>query len=237
MPHLKLAHHAAEVGRLAGLFASMEERAKVLHEEQLAHFGIEFGKLPLSGLYAAEQVVGGTKELLHGCLNNYGNSHVPDDAPTWLEDGLHQERVRLTYLLLNAMFVQFISALEYCMTHALPAVTDVHPPPRGRAKVYLAAVFQRSAELGWISQAEATAWVGINEYRNALVHRNGISDKDAQYPITDTWGLQFAAGHAITAGLDLVPDLAMWSLESYGRWTTAFLRHLQPKGWASLIPA
>lgn len=215
----------------------MEERAKQLHDQQLAQFGIDFGKLPLAGLYAVEQVVGGTKELLYGCLNNYGNTHVPDDAPSWLEDGLHVERVRLTYLLLNAMFVQFMSAIEYCLTHALPAVADVHPPPRGRGKVYLSAVFQRSADIGWISQAEATAWAGINEFRNALVHRNGISDKDAQFPITETWGLQFAAGHTITAGLDLVPDLAIWSLESYGRWTAAFLTHLQPKGWAALVPA
>lgn len=52
------------------------------------------------------------------------------------------EHVRLTYLLL---LVQFMSAIKYRTTHALPAVADVHASPRGRAKVYLAAVFQRSA--------------------------------------------------------------------------------------------
>jgi hypothetical protein len=48
-----------------------------LHEEQLKEFGIDFGKLPLAGLYAGELVVAGTKQLLHGCLNNYANTHIP----------------------------------------------------------------------------------------------------------------------------------------------------------------
>lgn len=148
---------------------------------------------------------------------------------------MYEERRRLTYLLLGAMFVQFISGIEYCMTHSLPAVADVHPPPRGRAKVYLAAVMQRSAELGWLSQAEATAWAGINEFRNALVHRNGISDKDAKYPVTDKWGLQFVTGRTITAKLDLYPDLTAWALDSYARWTNSYLSHLRPKGWGYLL--
>lgn len=85
--------HSTEVSTLAGLYGKMEDRAKLLHEEQLKKFGIDFGKLPLAGLYVGEQVVAGTKQLLHGCLNNYANTHIPDDAPAWLEEACMRSAV------------------------------------------------------------------------------------------------------------------------------------------------
>ena len=96
---------------------------------------------------------------------------------------------------------------------------------------------KRSAEIGWVSHADATAWDGINELRNTLVHRNGICDKDAKYQITKTWGLQFAKGHSITTQLNLYPDLAAWLIDNYAKWTNSCLLHLGTTGFNSLLDA
>lgn len=171
-------------------------------------------------------------ELVNGLVRSWDETEVA--GPQSYHDQIRLERGRYVMTLGRMTYVELLSLIEFCVTHAILSLPTLFPPLKGKAKIYLHKVFSDSAAIGWVPASHAEAWKGLTELRNAVVHRNGISDKNAKYAITGTFGLQFATGARITDTADLFPTLCDWAIEATYMWSVSYLQSARPQGWSSL---
>ena len=218
--------------KLVAKYIRLRDRASAIHAEFVNKYSVDTDTLPLGAFYGFEQLMDSASRILGFYENDWNATSIT--GPTWYHQAINRERASHTKIVTNGTFVQFMSMIEHAAAQSVGNTPTIHPPRRGRTKIYLSQLFNSSSTAGWVPVEDVESWEGIIEFRNSLVHRNGISDKTKTFRISDEFGLQFAAGHVITANLNLVPDLTEWAIESFARWSDAYLAYVQPQGWATL---
>ena len=217
---------------LVAKYTRLRDRASAIHAGFVSGYSVDTDTLPLGAFYGVEQLMDSASRLLGFYEKDWKATSIT--GPSWYHEAINRERASHAQIVTNGTFVHFMSMVEYAATQSIGNTPSIHPPPRGRAKIYLSQLFKRSSTAGWIPVEDVESWDGIIEFRNALVHRNGISDKTKDFRISDEFGLQFAEGHVITANLNLVPDLTEWAIDAFARWSESYLAHVQPQGWTTL---
>jgi hypothetical protein len=72
--------------------------------------------------------------------------------------------------------------------------------------------------------ADELPWEGVIQVRNMLVHNNGIADVTATYQIPNGPTITLTAGAMTQGNLRFFPELLLWSVDGFGRWSEGILR-------------
>jgi hypothetical protein len=127
---------------------------------------------------------------------------------------------RLTTITKSA-FILGMSAIEFSAKQAVLGHPGKVAPPKGRA--YLRAIIRNSKTVGLVTSVDEDGWSGLIEIRNILVHNNGIADTNATHAFPGGPTIQLTAGAMTKANLRFFPELTLWAVEAFGRWSDEFL--------------
>jgi hypothetical protein len=80
-----------------------------------------------------------------------------------------------------------------------------------------------SHQAGLIDSSDLDSWKAIVEVRNALVHNNGTSDCDLVHALDNGPTVRLTKGRMAQGNLRFFPELMLWSIEAFGRWSGTLL--------------
>jgi hypothetical protein len=166
-------------------------------------------------------------DMLRGLMINWENT--TSSAPQWGHEQWQQERLAQVMTLCRQIYIELLSLIEFSITHAIRNLPEFFPPPRGKSKIYLSQTFSASADLGWIPSEHKEAWAGLTEFRNALVHRNGLSDKTVLYKISENCTMDFKKDTRISGPATFVSELCAWAEKGMFAWSVSYLKHAAHK--------
>ncbi len=207
---------------MTNLLALVEQacvRSAKLNDELAQAFSIAPGEPPISSFNMVNQYTVVTLELLsfyNRTWSKLSASAVSDPDET------KQENVERVRIITKAAFILSLSAFEFAAKQTLMKRPGKIPPIEGR--VYLRKIIERSIAAGILPQADSEPWEGSIEVRNVLVHNNGIASRTATYKIPGGPTIMLTEGTMTQGNLKFFPEVLLWCIEGFGRWSEAYLR-------------
>lgn len=112
-------------------------------------------------------------------------------------------------------FIELMSAFEFSAKKIVLKNEHLFGELKGR--IYLTKIMQRSSEIGVLSKEELQLWKGASILRNALVHNNGIADKDEIYKYPEVI-LTLAKDNMTKGNYQLFGLMSKWLLHEAFCW-------------------
>ena len=116
------------------------------------------------------------------------------------------------------VFIGIMSSLEFCAKQIIKQ--SFHNLGRFKGRIYLKQIMEKSKDHSVISDSDFRLWEGVINFRNTLVHNNGIGEIDAVYTYPKC-ELKMSDGKMTQGNLRLFPSLTDWVLDSIKHWLSA----------------
>lgn len=218
---------------ISSQFKDIENTAAIHRQKLMANFGIPIDVMPIIAFNGYQTLMSTGSAIIHGLLESWKQNSFA--GPDWAHEIWQRERAAQAMTVCRQSYIELLSLTEFSITHAIRNVPEFFPPPKGKSKIYLAQVISDSVTLGWLPAAHKEAWNGLVELRNALVHRNGISDKTASFKINETLKLDFLKDTTISDKGFGLPKLCEWAVNSMHEWSTSYIKQASQKGWETFF--
>lgn len=218
---------------ISNQFKNIENIAAIHREKLMTEFGVPIHVMPILAFNGYQSLMNTGSAIINGLLASWNQTTY--GGPDWAYESWQRERAAQAMTVCRQSYIELLSLTEFSITHAVRNVPEFFPPPKGKTKIYLAQIISDSVSLGWLPDSHKNAWSGLAELRNALVHRNGISDKTASFEINDTLKLDFLKDTTISDKGYGLPRLCEWAVNSMGEWSTSYLKKASGKGWETFF--
>ena len=205
--------------RMKDIFKILNEvrtRSAALNDSLSARHGLGPGDAPIGAFNMINQFAVVATEL----LSHYAAEWEKFPASA-IDESRRQEWAERLTTITKSTYILSLSAIEFSAKQALIARPGRVALPTGR--MYLGAIIRNSTAVGMFAPDDETAWKGLIAVRNVLVHNNGISDTTVTYVIPGGPTIQLVDGAMTKATLHFFPELSLWAVEAFAKWTDAFL--------------
>jgi arsenate reductase-like glutaredoxin family protein len=191
----------------------LRDKAKRHGDEIAVLFHIQPHELPANVFAMAFNDITITLELLDHYYKTWGDPTTK--ISTTREEAIKQNAERVVAIQ-KMVFIGIMSSVEFCGKQ-LAYQTPYLGVFKGR--IYLRMIMERSKAKKIISDSDFNLWEGIINFRNTMVHNNGIAEIDMvyRYPKCE---LKMSIGKMTQGKLTLFPNLTDWVLDAAKDWFT-----------------
>ena len=125
----------------------------------------------------------------------------------------------------RTMFVFCMSAVEYAARESAIRHKDILPLEQGK-RHYVGFIMGKSHAVGLIDRAAYESWDGLTEFRNCVVHNNGVAEQSREVVLSNGLTITMKAGEMVQGNLLSFPKAVYWVVDSFGVWCDAFLKRV-----------
>ena len=193
----------------------LRSKAKQYGSEIATIFNVQPHELPANVFAMAFNDITLSIELLDHYYKIWGDPTTK--TSTTIEETRKQNAERVVAIQ-KMVFIGIMSSIEFC---AKQLVVQSSKPGAFSGRIYLRNILKRSKESRIVSDSDYLLWEGVIDFRNTLVHNNGIAEADKLY-IYPQSKLEMYQGKMTRGSLILFPSLTDWILDSMKEWLIAF---------------
>lgn len=133
-----------------------------------------------------------------------------------------EENAQRIVSICKSSFIASMSSIEYCAKETVSKFAS-QLTSEIKKDIHLSTIITESYNANIIDEDSQTLWQGLNQLRNAIVHNNGISNKNRTYIIDDTTSLIMTKGEMISSKLTFFPIIIKALTNKYNEWACAIL--------------
>lgn len=193
----------------------LRSKAKQNGDEIATIFNVQPHELPANVFAMAFNDITLSIELLDHYYKIWGD--LTTKTSTTIEETRKQNAERVVAIQ-KMVFIGIMSSIEFC---AKQLVVQSSKLGVFGGRIYLRNILKRSKENRIVTDSDYLLWEGVIDFRNTLVHNNGIAEADKSY-IYPQCKLEMYQGKMTKGSLTLFPSLTDWILDAMKEWLIAF---------------
>ena len=176
-------------------------------------------EVPLSALHIAFNHATICLELTSHYFARWERTHALKEA---VQRAAVEQSAQRVNEATKSLFLFSLSAFEYgarTIARAHPEVLELDFDQRQ----YLIGIMRASEQKELIDWRTYTAWRALSDFRNVIVHNNGIGERNIEVPLPDGPVIRTTRDEPIEGDLLTFPDTVRWAVGAYAGWCDAFL--------------